>query len=294
MTPSHILLPPLIFHRALKGISYNQMVTLLTADADSHQDNADSDAKTSPSAPTLPSEDDILGLLNSDDIHSSSDVKNDSKHTVLSPSVMASTGANSNMPLVHRQQIIRQFLKDTAGQFTVFGLAQLHERASEQEIFVYFRNNHFSTSIKHKGHLYSLVTDAGICGAMPNIVWQKLGDIDGSDVFRDSNFALPSVDPPEFVEQQQHLANQRTVQPGYNPSNVYQSGTRAQIPPGVLSQPQPAMQHPQQPMLSADAQMAQQLQRAEYAAAERDRQAMARRGGGRPRERRRSNSCVIL
>ena len=43
-----------------------------------------------------------------------------------------------------------QFLESTATQLSYHGLCELNATASEGEISVFFRNNHFSTMIKHK------------------------------------------------------------------------------------------------------------------------------------------------
>lgn len=43
-----------------------------------------------------------------------------------------------------------QFLESTASQLTFHGLCELTARAREGELGVFFRNNHFSTMIKHK------------------------------------------------------------------------------------------------------------------------------------------------
>lgn len=42
-------------------------------------------------------------------------------------------------------QSIERFLQATRSQLTYAGLMRLHERLSEGELAVFFRNNHFST-----------------------------------------------------------------------------------------------------------------------------------------------------
>lgn len=46
--------------------------------------------------------------------------------------------------------IAEQFLETTAAQLTYHGLCELTATAKEDELSVFFRNNHFSTMTKHK------------------------------------------------------------------------------------------------------------------------------------------------
>ncbi len=46
--------------------------------------------------------------------------------------------------------IAEQFLESTATQLSYHGLCELNTTAKEGELSVFFRNNHFSTMIKHK------------------------------------------------------------------------------------------------------------------------------------------------
>lgn len=46
--------------------------------------------------------------------------------------------------------VAEQFLESTATQLSYHGLCELNATATEGEISVFFRNNHFSTMIKHK------------------------------------------------------------------------------------------------------------------------------------------------
>lgn len=49
-----------------------------------------------------------------------------------------------------------QFLESTASQLTYHGLCELTAAVKEGELSVFFRNNHFSTMIKHKVRLRPL------------------------------------------------------------------------------------------------------------------------------------------
>uniref|UniRef100_A0A8C3W5I5 Ubiquitin carboxyl-terminal hydrolase n=1 Tax=Catagonus wagneri TaxID=51154 RepID=A0A8C3W5I5_9CETA len=85
--------------------------------------------------------------------------------------------------------IAEQFLETTAAQLTYHGLCELTAAAKEDELSVFFRNNHFSTMIKHKSHLYLLVTDQGFLQE-EQVVWESLHNVDGDSCFCDSDFHL--------------------------------------------------------------------------------------------------------
>ncbi|TTF56866.1 Ubiquitin carboxyl-terminal hydrolase MINDY-1 [Bagarius yarrelli] len=85
--------------------------------------------------------------------------------------------------------IAEQFLESTATQLTYHGLCELNTTAKEGELCVFFRNNHFSTLIKHKGHLYLLVTDQGFLQEN-TLVWESLHNVEGDGNFCDSEFRL--------------------------------------------------------------------------------------------------------
>ncbi|KAM6217148.1 ubiquitin carboxyl-terminal hydrolase MINDY-1 [Rhynchocyon petersi] len=96
---------------------------------------------------------------------------------------------SSDTNLVTEGLIAEQFLETTAAQLTYHGLCELTAAAKEGELSVFFRNNHFSTMTKHKGHLYLLVTDQGFLQE-EQVVWESLHNVDGDSCFCDSNFHL--------------------------------------------------------------------------------------------------------
>lgn len=57
--------------------------------------------------------------------------------------------------------VAEQFLEATATQLSYHGLCELNTTAREGEISVFFRNNHFSTMIKHKVAPHSHTMAAG-------------------------------------------------------------------------------------------------------------------------------------
>ncbi|XP_020585367.1 uncharacterized protein LOC110028017 [Phalaenopsis equestris] len=84
-------------------------------------------------------------------------------------------------------QLIKNFLEGTASQLTIYGLFCLQEGLKERELCVFFRNNHFSTMFKFNGELYLLVTDQGYMN-QPDVVWEKLNEVNGDTVFMTGNF----------------------------------------------------------------------------------------------------------
>ncbi|KFP69782.1 Protein FAM63A, partial [Acanthisitta chloris] len=91
--------------------------------------------------------------------------------------------------LVSEGLVAEQFLESTASQLTYHGLCELTATVREGELSVFFRNNHFSTMTKHKGHLYLLVTDQGFLQE-EGVVWESLHNVDGDSCFCDTNFHL--------------------------------------------------------------------------------------------------------
>ncbi|XP_020139637.2 ubiquitin carboxyl-terminal hydrolase MINDY-1 isoform X1 [Microcebus murinus] len=96
---------------------------------------------------------------------------------------------SSDTNLVTEGLIAEQFLENTAAQLTYHGLCELTAAAKEGELSVFFRNNHFSTMIKHKSHLYLLVTDQGFLQE-EQVVWESLHNVDGDSCFCDCDFHL--------------------------------------------------------------------------------------------------------
>lgn len=89
---------------------------------------------------------------------------------------------------VHNQAwIVGEFLNSTCSQLTEYGLSQLLNRLAENQLAVFFRNNHFSTLFKRNGMIYLLVTDQGYQHES-NIVWERLDGVDGDTTFCDSDF----------------------------------------------------------------------------------------------------------
>lgn len=87
----------------------------------------------------------------------------------------------------HQGELIRSFLKNNASQLTFYGLFCLQDGLKERELCVFFRNNHFSTMFKYDGELYLLATDQGYIN-QPDLVWEKLNEVNGDTLFMTGNF----------------------------------------------------------------------------------------------------------
>ncbi|NXU93180.1 MINY1 hydrolase, partial [Xiphorhynchus elegans] len=150
--------------------------------------------------------------------------------------------------LVSEGLVAEQFLEATASQLTFHGLCELTATAQEGELGVFFRNNHFSTITKHKGHLYLLVTDQGFLQE-EGVVWESLHTVDGDSCFCDTDFHLSHAlgkggDPAAPPD---HQLGQRQVDQDYMVALSLQQ-QQGQAPPSVLS----------------DLELARQLQQEEY------------------------------
>ncbi|KAG4993156.1 hypothetical protein GLYMA_11G027200v4 [Glycine max] len=84
-------------------------------------------------------------------------------------------------------ELIKSFLRNNASQLTFYGLFCLQDGLKERELCVFFRNNHFSTMFKFEGELYLLATDQGYIN-QPDLVWEKLNEVNGDTLFMTSNF----------------------------------------------------------------------------------------------------------
>lgn len=89
------------------------------------------------------------------------------------------------------KNIATQFIQDTLSQLTIAGLAALHSILKDHELAVLFRNNHFSTIIKHNNKLYTLITDFGLISAGPYIAWAYVNDTQGDNLFLDHDWLIP-------------------------------------------------------------------------------------------------------
>ncbi|KAL1547556.1 ubiquitin carboxyl-terminal hydrolase MINDY-1-like [Salvia divinorum] len=94
---------------------------------------------------------------------------------------------------VKEGEIIKNFMKNSASQLTVYGLFCLQDQVKERELSVFFRNNHFNTMFKYEGELYILATDQGYLN-QPDLVWEKLNEVNGDTVYMTGNFKQFKMD----------------------------------------------------------------------------------------------------
>ncbi|NXS54314.1 MINY1 hydrolase, partial [Brachypteracias leptosomus] len=159
----------------------------------------------------------------------------------------------SDSSLVSEGLVAEQFLESTASQLTYHGLCELTAAVREGELSVFFRNNHFSTMIKHKGHLYLLVTDQGFLQE-ERVVWESLHTVDGDSCFCDTHFHLShngATAAPLDPRLQQRQVDQDymialSLQQGQEPSGLSDLELARQLQQEEYQhQPQP-QPHPQQ------------------------------------------------
>ncbi|NXW93300.1 MINY1 hydrolase, partial [Alopecoenas beccarii] len=154
----------------------------------------------------------------------------------------------SDSSLVSEGLVAEQFLEATASQLTFHGLCELAAAVREGELSVFFRNNHFSTMIKHKGHLYLLVTDQGFLRE-EGVVWETLHSVDGDSCFCDTDFRLshaPGGDGGAAAAPPDQRLQQRQVDQDYMIALSLQRGGA------------------QDPSVLSDLELARQLQQEEY------------------------------
>ncbi|OCT66572.1 ubiquitin carboxyl-terminal hydrolase MINDY-1 [Xenopus laevis] len=149
---------------------------------------------------------------------------------------------SNDSSLVAEGLIAELFLESSAAQLTYHGLCELMAAVKEGEVSVFFRNNHFSTLIKHKGHLYLLVTDQGFLNE-EKVIWESLHNVEGDSCFCDSDFHLTQQLEKEFSSPQQ--LQHRQVDQDYMIALSLQ-------------------QQQQGPLAMSDLELAQQLQQEEY------------------------------
>ncbi|XP_076610193.1 ubiquitin carboxyl-terminal hydrolase MINDY-1 [Chaetodon auriga] len=186
--------------------------------------------------------------------------------------------------------VAEQFLESTATQLSYHGLCELNTTAKEGEISVFFRNNHFSTMIKHKGHLYLLVTDQGFLQE-EGLVWESLHNVEGDGNFCDSDFRLchpPQRAPPTASLPPSAQEQQRQIDQDYLVAVSLQQQQGGA--PGPLSDLELARQLQQEEYQQQQQQ--QQQQQATLQAAQQVRGQGSQQGGARRRDK--DSDCVVL
>lgn len=95
-----------------------------------------------------------------------------------------------------RADLIKRFFDNSPSQLTSKGLRMIESGLDEEEVAVFFRNNHFSTIIKSNGIVYLLATDVAFIEA-EGVVWERLEQINGNNLYCNS-FFIP-LEPTESL-----------------------------------------------------------------------------------------------
>ncbi|XP_051948273.1 ubiquitin carboxyl-terminal hydrolase MINDY-1-like [Xyrauchen texanus] len=191
----------------------------------------------------------------------------------------------------HAGLIAEQFLESTATQLSYHGLCELNTTAKEGELSVFFRNNHFSTMIKHKGHLYILVTDQGFLQE-ESVVWESLHNVEGDGNFCDSDFRLCHPSQKSSAASQPTAQQQQQMQIDQDYLVAMSLQQEQGEAPGPLSDLELARQLQQEEYQQPQQQQQQQQQ--QPSAGQMRGQAASQPGGQRRREKKEDSDCCIL
>lgn len=144
-------------------------------------------------------------------------------------------------------ELIRNFLKNSASQLTIYGLFCLQDGLKERELCVFFRNNHFNTMFKLDGELYLLATDQGYIN-QPDLVWEKLNEVNGDTLFMTGNFKEFKVDDHGNSSWDEHnaMANTADYLASIDNSAEAPSGFNSDLQLAIALQQQEFEQQPQQ------------------------------------------------
>lgn len=94
---------------------------------------------------------------------------------------------------------LRQFLENTAEQFTNVGLEQIRQGVPETTYAVLYRNCHFTTIQRVQRDVYQLVTDFGFA-QVPNVMWERIDGVRGKTTYFSVDLIpLSSVSPQTNV-----------------------------------------------------------------------------------------------
>eukprot|EP00210_Caulerpa_lentillifera_P003690 g3523.t1 len=169
---------------------------------------------------------------------------------------------------------IQFWLDSHSSQLTPHGLTELHKHLANNELAVFFRNNHFSTIFKNAGFLYILVTDQGYLPE-DSVVWEELGSVNNDNKFYNGEFVAYDPTKRERVaaandpELDYALAMSLSMQDSVPTGNRTTTGA---LPAHFL---EPAPVQPVGVNYEADLAYARQIQEQENLQQERERQ-MAR------------------
>lgn len=154
----------------------------------------------------------------------------------LTPTDMAYETAEQSLLAIRHGQLVSKWMEETASQLTFHGITKLYEELKEGQLYVFFRNNHFSTILMREASLWILITDQGY--AKQAAVWEKLDSVHGDSFFVTSEFTPYTGSAVDYamLPDASHLAMQQQLT-----SNSFED-----------------------PATSMDEQLARQLQEAEH------------------------------
>ena len=95
--------------------------------------------------------------------------------------------AEKHKDIVHEGETVAQWLHATSSQITSDGIIEVNSSMKNDELAIFFRNNHFSVICKNADRLFGLVTDVGY--AKTSIMWESIDQLDGDVSYFDSNFS---------------------------------------------------------------------------------------------------------
>jgi len=96
--------------------------------------------------------------------------------------------SNNPINLEHDSLVAKNWIESNTSQLTYYGITTLMEIVEPDEIFVLFRNNHFSTCFKMGStQLLTLVTDVNFANH-PEICWESILDAQGDSTFLNCAF----------------------------------------------------------------------------------------------------------
>lgn len=189
--------------------------------------------------------------------------------------IIASKQDGAESQLVSEGLISESFLEHTASQLTYHGLCELNGTLQDDQLCVFFRNNHFSTFHKHKDELFLLVTDQGFL-TEDRVIWESLRNVEGDGFFVDAEFksfplehrsvAQPAALPPTqqlTQEDQDYLVALSLQEEQENAARRPQTHPEGVSPTQVDARDGPAHQTTQSNQEWSDLQLAIQLQQEE-------------------------------
>ncbi|CAN3364221.1 ubiquitin carboxyl-terminal hydrolase MIY1 [Diutina catenulata] len=136
------------------------------------------------------------------------------------------------------QQGLRRWLDLNCTQLTNNGLSRLNTDLADDDVVVFFRNNHFNTMYKKSDHeFYLLVTDMSVQKSN-KIIWQSLNSVSGADDLFFTGEFYPVLEMDEAdgdddlakqLQQEEDAALAREVQANYDAASKRPGSKRSRM-----------------------------------------------------------------